>query len=117
MTFEIGEGACRLLLQLVLAQRLEINALESTLKNIRVLADSEIMEIRLQAFKTAEAWSRDGGTDLLGMIRMQSSPYATMIRMHSSPYATMLAPLSQEAKDELLREIKDQLSQRGGGLE
>src|SRR5262249_25149026 len=68
MTFEIDQGAYRLLLQLVLAQRLEINAIESALKNAGALADSQIQEIRLQASKAAEVWSRDGGIDLLGLI-------------------------------------------------
>jgi len=94
MTFEIDQGAYRLLLQLVLAQRLEINAIESALKNAGALADSQIQEIRLQASKAAEVWSRDGGIDLLGLIGV-----------HSSPTANMLMPLSQEAKDELRREI------------
>jgi hypothetical protein len=97
MTVEIDQGAYRLLLQLVLAQRLEINAIESALKSAGVLADSQIQEIRLQAFKAAEVWSRDGGIDLLGLIRM-----------HSSPNANTLMPLSQEARDELRREINGQ---------
>jgi hypothetical protein len=97
MTFEIDQGAYRLLLQLVLAQRLEINAIESTLKNAGVLADSQIREIRLQASKAAEVWSRDGSIDLLGLIRM-----------HASPNANTLMPLSQEARDELRREIYGQ---------
>jgi hypothetical protein len=94
MSFEIDEGAYRLLLQYVLAQRLEINAIESALRNAGALADSEIQEIRLQAARTAEVWSRDGEIDLLGLIRM-----------HASPNANMLMPLSQEARDELRREI------------
>ena len=97
MTFEIDKGAYRLLLQLVLAQRLEINAIESALKGADVLADSQIQEVRLQASKTAEVWSRDTGIDLLGLIRM-----------HAYPNANMLIPLSQEARDELRREINGQ---------
>jgi hypothetical protein len=97
MTFEFDQGAYRLLLQLVLAQRLEINAIESALKNSGALADSQIQDIRLQASKTAEVWSRDGALDLLGLIRM-----------HSHPNANMLVPLSQEGRDELRREINGQ---------
>jgi hypothetical protein len=97
MTFEIDQGAYRLLLQLVLAQRLEINAIESALKNAGALADSQIQEIRLQSAKAAEVWSRDAGIDLLGLIRV-----------HSSPNAKMLMPLSPEATDELRREIDGQ---------
>ena len=80
----------------ILAQRLEINAIESALKSTGVLADSQIQEIRSQASKAAEVWSR-GGIDLLGLIRM-----------HSSPNADMRVPLSQEARGELRREIDDQ---------
>jgi len=101
MNFEIDQGAYRLLLQLLLAQRLEINAIESALKNAGALADSQIQEIRRQASKAAEVWSRDGGIDLLGLIRM-----------HSSPSANMLMPLSQETMDELRREINGQAPPR-----
>ena len=79
----------------ILAQRLEINAIESALKSTGILADSQIQEIRLKASKAAEVWSR-GGTDLL-----------ELIRMHSSPKADMLMPLSQEDRGELRREIDD----------
>lgn len=86
-----------MLLQLILAQRLEVNAIESALKSAGVLADSQVQEIRLQASKTAEAWSQDGSIDVLGLIRI-----------HSSPRATMLAPLSQDTRDELRHEINAQ---------
>jgi len=79
MTLEIDQAAYRLLLQLVLAQRLEINAIESALKNAGALADSQIQEIRLHATGTAEVWSRDGDLDLLGLIRMHSHPNANML--------------------------------------
>lgn len=100
MDFEIDQGAYRLLLELVLAQRLEINVMESALKAAGVLTDSQIQEIRLQASKSAEVWSQDDSIDVLGLIRM-----------HSSPNANMLVPLSQEAKDELRREINGQAAQ------
>ena len=97
MTFEIDQGEYRLLLELVLAQRLEINAIESALKDARVLTDAQIQQIRLEASKTAEVWSRDDSIDVL-----------RLIRMHSFPNANMLVPLSQEARDELRREINGQ---------
>ena len=100
MTVQIDQGAYRLLLQLILAQRLEINAIESALKSAGVLADSQLQEIRLQASKAAEAWSQNAGIDALGLIQV-----------HSSPTATMLVPLSQESRDELRHEINGQTTQ------
>jgi predicted oxidoreductase len=75
----------RLLLRLILAQRLEINAIESALKRAKALTDAEIREIRTQALETAKAWSSDDGDDIL-----------TLIRVHSSPDATMLIPPARE---------------------
>ena len=100
MTVQIDQGAYRLLLQLILAQRLEINAIESALKSAGVLADSQLQEIRLQASKAAEAWSQNASIDVLGLIQM-----------HSSPTATMMVPLSQESRDELRNEINAQTTQ------
>jgi len=100
MSVQIDQGAYRLLLQLILAQRLEINAIESALKSAGVLVDSQVQEIRLQASKTAEAWSRDGCIDVLGLIRL-----------HSSPGSTTLVPLSPETRDELRQEINRQTQQ------
>ncbi|HWZ32340.1 MAG TPA: hypothetical protein VNX18_13455 [Bryobacteraceae bacterium] len=97
---KMDQGAYRLLLELILAQRLEINAIEAALKSAGVLADSQIREIRLTASKAVEAWGRDGSFDLV-----------ELIRIHSSPGATMLVPLSQETRDELHREINDQTPQ------
>lgn len=71
----------RLLLRLVLAQRLEINAIESALKRAKALTDVEIQEMRAQALETATAWSSGDNDDVL-----------TLIRVHSSPGATMLVP-------------------------
>jgi hypothetical protein len=90
-----------LLLRLVLAQRLEMNAMQSALKDAKVLTDSQIREIRVQAAATAAAWSRDDKRDLLALIGM-----------HSSPEATMSVPLGQEAIERLRREIDDQTPQR-----
>ena len=69
----------RLLLRLVLAQRLEVNAIESALKRARALTDAEIKEIRAQASDTAKAWSSGNDDDVLNLIRVHSSPDATML--------------------------------------
>ena len=75
----------RLLLRLVLAQRLEINAIESALKRAKALTDVEIKEIREQASDTATAWSSGETDDVL-----------TLIRVHASPGAAMLVPPPRE---------------------
>jgi hypothetical protein len=75
----------RLLLRLVLAQRLEINAIESALKRAKTLTDAEIKAIRKQSSDTATAWSSRDSDDVL-----------TLIRVHSSPEATMLVPRAEE---------------------
>jgi hypothetical protein len=69
----------RRLLALLLAQRLEINALESALKTAGILTDSQIREIRTQASDTAKAWSSNEGDDVLALLRVHSSPAATML--------------------------------------
>jgi hypothetical protein len=69
----------RMLLRLVLAQRLEINAIESALKRAGALTDAEIKEIRQQASDTATAWSSNQNDDVLALIRGHSSPHATML--------------------------------------
>jgi hypothetical protein len=69
----------RLLLRLVLAQRLEINAIESALKRAKILTDAELKEIRAQASDTAKAWSANESDDVLALIRVHSSPEATML--------------------------------------
>jgi len=71
------------LLTLLLSQRLEINAMESALKNAGILTAAQVTEIRRQAMNTAKAWSADG--DALALLKV-----------HSSPDATMLVPLRQE---------------------
>ncbi len=73
----------RLLLRLLLAQRLEINAIESALKGAGILTDAQIREIRTQASDTAKAW--DDRDDFL-----------TIIDVHSSPGATMLVPPARD---------------------
>ena len=69
----------RELLRLVLAQRLEMNAIESALKNARILTSGQIKEIRTQASDTAKAWSANEGDDVLKLIRVHSSPNAAML--------------------------------------
>jgi hypothetical protein len=69
----------RLLLRYVLAQRLEINAIESALKNYKILTDAQIKEIRKQALQTAQAWSSEEGDDVLKLIGIHSSPDAVML--------------------------------------
>jgi hypothetical protein len=75
----------RELLRLALAQRLELNAIESVLKRSKLLTDVELGEIRRQASETAIAWSSKDSDDVL-----------TLIRIHSSPDATMQVPPPQD---------------------
>ncbi|MGA2146582.1 MAG: hypothetical protein ABSH49_16635 [Bryobacteraceae bacterium] len=75
----------RELLTILLAQRLEINAVESALRAAGILTDGQIKEIRTQASDTAKAWSSKEGDDAL-----------ELLRIHSSPFATMLAPPKRE---------------------
>ncbi len=70
---------CKLLLRLFLAQRLELNAIESALKNSRILTDAQIREVRAQASDTATAWVSDDSGAALALIRVHSSPGATML--------------------------------------
>lgn len=81
----VTDGEWRQLLRLLLAQRLEINAMESALTNARILTDAQMKEIRTQASDTATAWSSDDSDDVLALLRV-----------HSSPGATMLVPLIRE---------------------
>ena len=71
----------RQLLRILLSQRLEINAIETALKNAQVLTGAQIKEIRKQASDTAAAWSSRDADDVL-----------TLLRVHSSPNASMLVP-------------------------
>ena len=73
------EEEWRLLLRFVLAQRLELNAIESALKNSKILTEAQIKEIRAQASQTAKAWSSEEGDDVLKLIGVHSSPNATML--------------------------------------
>jgi hypothetical protein len=72
-------GEWRQLLRLVLAQRLEINAIESALKRAKALTDVELREIRTQASDTAKAWSSDDRDDVLRLIGIHSSSRAAML--------------------------------------
>lgn len=78
-------GEWRQLLRLLLAQRLELNAIESALENAGVLTDGQLKEIRTQASDTARAWSSKEGDDIL-----------TLLKVHSQPAATMLVPQTHE---------------------
>ena len=66
------------LLTLLLAQRLEMNAVESALKTAGILTASQIREIRTRAAETASAWSSQDDDDVLALLRVHSSPFATM---------------------------------------
>ena len=75
----VTAGEWRQLLTLLLSQRLEINAVESALKTAGILTDAQIKEIRTQAADTAKAWSSDESDDVLALLRVHSSPFATML--------------------------------------
>jgi hypothetical protein len=77
----VTAGEWRQLLTLLLSQRLELNAMESALKNASILTGPQIKAIRTQARDTAQAWSSQESDDVL-----------TLLRVHSSPDATMLVP-------------------------
>ena len=66
------------LLCLLLAQRLEINAIESALKKANVLTDWQVREIRKQATDTATAWTSKETDDAIRLMRIHSLPAATM---------------------------------------
>jgi hypothetical protein len=68
----------RLLLRLLLAQRLELNAIEGALIAAGVLTDAHVKEIRTQAADTATAWSSDESDDVLTLLRVHSLPAASM---------------------------------------
>ncbi len=76
---ELEQSNWRQLLTLLLAQRLEMNALESALKMASILTDAQIREIRTQASDTAKAWSAKEDDDVLALLRVHSSPAATML--------------------------------------
>ena len=67
------------LLRLLLAQRLELNAIESALKNAGVLTDVQLRAIRTQSSDTAKAWSSVEGDDVLRLIEIHSLPQASML--------------------------------------
>jgi len=66
------------LLTFLLAQRLELNALESALKTADILSDDQIRQIRTATSETAKAWSTTPGDDVMALLRVHSSPFATM---------------------------------------
>ena len=71
-------GEWRELLTLLLAQRLELNAIENALKTANILSGAQIKEIRQQALDTAKAWSSKESGDVMALLRVHSSPLATM---------------------------------------
>ncbi|HLK64903.1 MAG TPA: hypothetical protein VKU19_15785 [Bryobacteraceae bacterium] len=68
----------RQLLTILLAQRLELNAMESALKSAGVLSRDQLKEIRTQAANTATAWSSREGDDVMALLRVHSLPDASM---------------------------------------
>jgi hypothetical protein len=66
------------LLTILLAQRLEINAVESAVQKAGILTEAQIREIRTQASDTAKSWNSRDGDDVLALLRVHSSPFATM---------------------------------------
>jgi len=68
----------RHLLRVLLAQRLELNAIESALKNARILTGAQIREIRRQTRDTAAAWSAKESDDVLQLLIIHAHPDATM---------------------------------------
>ena len=81
----VTAGEWRRLLTILLAQRLELNAIESALKNARILTGEKLKEIRTEASDTAAAWSAREDDDVL-----------KLLSIHSMPSATMLVPQSHE---------------------
>jgi hypothetical protein len=73
-----ANGEWRLLLRLLLAQRLELNAIEAALVASGALTEAHLREIRAQASDTAKAWSSDESDDVLKLLRVHSSPQAKM---------------------------------------
>jgi len=81
----LTSGEWRQLLRLLLAQRLELNAIESALKKANILTDGQIRTIRQQAGDTATAWSSQEGDDVLRLLRIHSMPQATMLVPPADP--------------------------------
>ena len=72
-------GDWRQLLRLLLAQRLELNAIESALTGAGVLTPGQVRDIRTQAADTAKAWSTQEGDDVLRLLRIHATADATML--------------------------------------
>lgn len=68
----------RLLLRLLLSQRLELNAIEGALIAGGALTAAHLKEIRTQAADTAKAWSSDESDDILTLLSVHSLPSASM---------------------------------------
>ena len=67
-----------MLLRILLAQRLELNAIEGALLASHALTPDHLKEIRAQASDTAKAWSSDDSDDVLTLLRIHSLPEAAM---------------------------------------
>jgi hypothetical protein len=78
MTDDFTPARWKQLLTLLLAQRLELNAVESALKASGVLAEGQLREIRVQAQNTAQSWTSRENDDALALLRAHSSPLASM---------------------------------------
>jgi hypothetical protein len=68
----------RLLLRLLLSQRLELNAIEGALISGGILTAAHLKEIRPQASDTAKAWSSGEDDDILTLLSVHSLPGASM---------------------------------------
>jgi hypothetical protein len=66
------------LLRLLLAQRLELNAVESALQTAGIVTADQIKELRQQTGNTAKSWSSKEQDDVLRLIRIHSMPEASM---------------------------------------
>jgi hypothetical protein len=58
----------KLLLRLMLSQRLEINAIETALTSSKALTEGQVKEIRKQASQAAKSWSSDDSDNMLTLI-------------------------------------------------
>ena len=68
----------RLLLRLLLSQRLQMNAIESVLIRAGVLTAEYLKAIRTPAADAAKAWSADESDDILRLLKARSLPTASM---------------------------------------
>jgi hypothetical protein len=74
----VATAEWRLLLRLLLSQRLELNAIEGALIASGTLTEAHLKSIRTQAADTARAWSSEQGDDILTLLQVHSLPGASM---------------------------------------